>query len=272
MTAMKEPSPLAPFSHDWIGGDIRGLSAFASVLYGYAPNIDNVAGTLDGQVNGMVSAAHWQGAGASAFKSSWDKDSVAAQKIASMAVGIGQIVDELAVRLSKIENALEQNADYAGTHGVRIGSDGKATDPASSVYATGYGEAFDGAVQDAQTVRKQAADDLAQYMHTGSVEAFVNNAFGVAGAVGAEGAFLFGGGGVAVEPAVAGVVAMTGLADSGVATMIAAAGAIPVVVLGVAAVGFGVGYFAANLLEGKGVGGSLDAVGHEAAHLWDDIF
>ena len=32
----KSPSALAPFAHNWVGGDIHGLSAYAGTLYGYA--------------------------------------------------------------------------------------------------------------------------------------------------------------------------------------------------------------------------------------------
>ena len=46
----KTPSALAPFSHDWIGGDIHGLSAYAGTLHRYVPEINDVATALDGKV------------------------------------------------------------------------------------------------------------------------------------------------------------------------------------------------------------------------------
>ena len=32
MGGAKSPSALAPFAHDWVGGDIHGLSAYAGTL------------------------------------------------------------------------------------------------------------------------------------------------------------------------------------------------------------------------------------------------
>jgi uncharacterized protein YukE len=288
------PSALAPFSYEWIGGDIRGLSAFASVLYGYVPNIDNVAGTLDDQVNGMVRAAQWQGAAASQFKSSWGKDSAEAHDIASMAVGIGQIVDELAVTLSKIESGLEQSADYARSHGVQIGPDGQppALTSTSSVYATAYQETYEGALAEAQTARENAVSSLVKY--NGPNHSLANKVFGVAGTVAAEaGLVRFGGLDAFLAGARVGGEAAAALSDaalgaeSGIA--IAAGSAIGFVAVPaiVGFAGYGVGVFVASLIEGKSVGQSLDiaadtltdpfkaagvGVGHEAEHLWDDVF
>ena len=49
MGGAKSPSALAPFAHDWIGGDIHGLSAYAGTLYGYVPRLSDVATALDTQ-------------------------------------------------------------------------------------------------------------------------------------------------------------------------------------------------------------------------------
>jgi uncharacterized protein YukE len=294
MTATAQPSALAPFSHDWIGADIRGLSEFAGVLYGYAPKIDNVAGALDDQVSGMVSAADWQGAAASAFKSSWGKDSVAAQEVASMAVGIGQIVDELAVSLSRIESALETEADYASSHGVQIGPDGQPPAPTSafSVNETAYRETYEGAQQQAQTARQNAVNALARY--NGPNHSLANKVFGTAGAAAAEYALVRYGGleafqaGASLGGEAAGALSDAVLGtESGIA--IAAGSAIGFVAVPVVVgfVGYGVGVFVASLIEGKSAGQSLDiaadtlaepfkdaavGIGHEAEHLWDDVF
>lgn len=288
------PSKLAPFDHEWIGGDIRGLSAFAGVLYGYTPDIDSVAGTLNDQVSGMVSAAQWQGAAASAFTSSWDKDSVAAQRIASMAAGIGEIVDELAVSLSKIENALEQSADYASSHGVQIGPDGQPPSPTSgsSVYATAYQETYEGALQEAQTARENAVNALVKY--NGPNHSLANKVFGTAGAAAAEfGLVRYGGLDAFLAGARVGGEAAAALSDAalGAESGVAIAAGSAIGFLAVPAIvgfaGYGVGVFVGSLIEGKSVGQSLDiaadtltdpfkaaavGVGHEAEHLWDDVF
>jgi uncharacterized protein YukE len=286
------PSALAPFDHEWIGGDIRGLSAFAGALYGYAPSIDNVAGALNDQVSGMVSGAQWQGAAASAFTSSWDKDSIAAQGIASMAAGIGQIVDELAVSLSKIESALEQSADFASSHGVQIGPDGQPPSSASSVYATAYQETYEGAMQEAQTARENAVNALVKY--NGPNHSLANKVFGTAGVAAAEyGLARFGGldalvAGADVGGDAAGALSAAALgAESGIAIAAGSALGFVAVPAIVGFAGYGVGVFVASLIEGKSIGQSLDiaaetltdpfraaavGVGHEAEHLWDDVF
>ena len=116
----KSPSALAPFSHDWIGGDIHGLSAYAGTLYGYVPEINDVSAALDGKVKQIVGAAGWQGSAAAAFTKAWDHDAEGATALATVTSSTGNIVDWLAVTLSKIESALEQAAGQAAGQGVPI--------------------------------------------------------------------------------------------------------------------------------------------------------
>jgi hypothetical protein len=253
-----------------------------------------VGGTLDGQVSGIVSGAQWQGAGASAFKSSWGKDSVAAQGIAAMAVGIGQIVDELAVSLSKIESGLEAEADFASSHGVQIEPDGQppALSSTSSAYATAYQETYDGALQQAQTARENAVNAFTRY--NGPNHSLANNVIGTAGAVAAEvGLVRYGGldaflAGARLGGEAAGALSDAALgAESGLAVAAGSAIGFVAVPAVVGFVGYGVGVFAASLIEGKSVGQSFDiaantltdpfkaaatGIGHEATHLWDDVF
>src|ERR1051326_3892994 len=121
----KSPSALASFSHNWIGGDIHGLSAYAGTLYGYVPEINDVSAALDGKVKQIVGASGWQGSAASAFTKAWDHDAEGATALATVTSSTGNIVDWLAVTLAKIESALEQAADQAAGHGVPIGADGQ---------------------------------------------------------------------------------------------------------------------------------------------------
>src|ERR1700733_8156251 len=83
---------LAPFAHDWIGGDIDGLAELAGTLYGYAPQVTSVATALNTQVRRVVDAAGWQGHAASAFTAAWQRDSVTAQAVglaARQVAGVG---------------------------------------------------------------------------------------------------------------------------------------------------------------------------------------
>ena len=122
----KALAPLAPFAHDWVGGDIHGLAAFAGTLYGYLPGIEDVVTALDKKVSQIVGDAGWQGAAASAFTANWQKISAEANALGLVIIQAGSVVDQLAVELSKIENALEHAADLAAAHGVQIGGDRKS--------------------------------------------------------------------------------------------------------------------------------------------------
>jgi uncharacterized protein YukE len=161
----KTPSALAPFSHNWIGGDIHGLSAYAGTLYGYVPEINDVATALDGKVKQIVGAAGWQGSAASAFTKAWDHDAQGASALATVTTSTGNIVDWLAVTLSKIESALEQAADQAAGHGVPIGPDGQ---PPNACLANATAESWRASYQgfygrcmiDAVNARNQAAAAL----------------------------------------------------------------------------------------------------------------
>jgi uncharacterized protein YukE len=161
----KTPSALAPFAHNWIGGDIHGLSAYAGTLYGYVPEINDVSSALDGTVKQIVGAAGWQGTAASAFTKAWDHDAQGATALATVTTSTGNIVDWLAVTLSKIESALEQAADQAAGQGVPIGADGQP--PAASLasataeaWRAHYQGFYNQCMLDAVTARNKAAAAL----------------------------------------------------------------------------------------------------------------
>lgn len=161
----KTPSALAPFSHDWIGGDIPGLSAYAGTLYGYVPEINDVATALDGKVKQIVGAAGWQGSAASAFTKAWDHDAQGCSALATVTTSTGNIVDWLAVTLSKIESALEQAADQASGHGVPIGPNGQPpnaclANPTAEAWRSHYQGFYNQCMLDAVTARNKAAAAL----------------------------------------------------------------------------------------------------------------
>jgi uncharacterized protein YukE len=161
----KSPSALAPFSHDWIGGDIHGLSAYAGTLYGYVPEINDVSAALDGKVKQIVGAAGWQGTAAAAFTKAWDHDAEGATALATVTSSTGNIVDWLAVALSKIESALEQAADQAAGEGVPIGSGGQPPNaclasPTAEAWRSHYQGFYNQCMLDAVTARNKAAAAL----------------------------------------------------------------------------------------------------------------
>jgi uncharacterized protein YukE len=172
MTAALALQPLAPFSHDWVGGNIDGLAALAGTLYGYVPKMDAVADALDGQVGQLVNAAGWQGAAASSFTASWSKDSQTARALGLATDQVGQIVDWLAVSLSTLEAELEAAANAAAVHGVTIGANGEPPEvcfgpPANAKeqemqeWANWYQQFYADIMQQADKARSTAAGALA---------------------------------------------------------------------------------------------------------------
>ena len=172
MTTALGLKPLAPFSHDWVGGNINGLAALAGTLYGYAPKMDSVADALDGQVHQLVNAAGWQGAAASSFTASWSKDSQTARAVGLAADQMGQIVDWLAVNLSTLESELEVAAEAAAAHNVTIGPNGappavcfgppaNAQEQNMQEWANWYQKFYADIMQQAQKARSTAAGALA---------------------------------------------------------------------------------------------------------------
>lgn len=113
--------PLASFTHNWVGGDIHGLAAFAGTLYGYVPDMESVVTALNKKVGQIVTDASWQGSAAQAFTGNWETISAQVNAVGLVVIQTGSIVDQLAANLAKIENALESAAGKAGAHGVQVG-------------------------------------------------------------------------------------------------------------------------------------------------------
>lgn len=161
----KQLLPLASFAHEWVGGDIHGLAAFAGTMYGYAPRMDDVVTALDKKVAQVVSDAGWAGTAATAFTSNWEQISAEVNAVGLVVIETGAIVDQLAANLSKIENALENAAGQAAGHGVQIGGNGQ---PPQVCYANktqedwrlGYDSFYQQCKAAAQNARLQAAGAL----------------------------------------------------------------------------------------------------------------
>ncbi len=161
----KSPSPLMPFSHEWIGGNIQGLSGLAGTLYSYVPKIGDVVTALDHKVSQIVTDAGWQGSAASAFTGNWEKVAAETNAVGLVVIDAGEIVDQLAVQLSKIENALEQAAAKAAAHGVGISADGQPPEacyasPAAEDWRIGYDSFYLQCKNAAEQARVQAAGAL----------------------------------------------------------------------------------------------------------------
>jgi len=163
--AGKAPTRLMPFAYDWVGGDIHGLSSLAGTLYGYPPKMADVVTALDKKVSQVVSDAGWQGSAASSFSTHWETAAAETNAVGLTIIDAGDIVNQLAVDLAKIENALESAADKTTAHGVPIGSNGQ---PPQACYANqtqedwreGYASFYQQCLASAQDARVQAAGAL----------------------------------------------------------------------------------------------------------------
>lgn len=172
MGRQKSAASLAPFTEDWIGGNIRGLQALADRLYGCVPKMSDIAETLDKQASRLTSGSSaWEGASADAFTTAWSRDSITMQALAVVADETGSIIDALAVTLSEIESALEEQAYATAKHGVPIGSDGQpapvpegptatAAEASYQQWALAYQQVHQQAMTDADRARTEAAGQL----------------------------------------------------------------------------------------------------------------
>jgi uncharacterized protein YukE len=168
----QQAATLAPFTEDWIGGNIRGLQALADTLYSYPPKMNDITETLDKQASHLTSGIEaWEGASADAFTSAWQRDSITAQALAVVVGESGSIIDALAVTLADIESALEEQAYASAKHGVPIGPDGQpapvpegppanAAGAAYQQWALAYQQVHQQAMADADQARAQAAGQL----------------------------------------------------------------------------------------------------------------
>jgi hypothetical protein len=161
MTSQRSASSLASFAEGWVDGDIHGLQALASELYGHGFQMTDVMATLDQQVSGLPPAV-------SVLASSWRQESVTAQALAAVIVQAAAIIDGLAVQLAAIENALEEEAYVASRYGVKVGTDGQPPPlpggPEANVserhWTVAYKLAHERAMADAKQARRQAARQL----------------------------------------------------------------------------------------------------------------
>src|ERR1700730_8305504 len=154
------------FSRSMIGGDIGGLAALASRLQTYPPQIGNVVGALNHQVERLVHDAGWWGDAADSFKHRWKMDSGGAQALADVVTVVAQVIDSLATNLRNVEDALQQAVGDARAAGVPVGQDGRppvlpaGATPAVQAAATTYGQEWQLAQDIAPRARMDATRPL----------------------------------------------------------------------------------------------------------------
>jgi hypothetical protein len=92
---------------------------------------------------------------------------MAATAVEDYVTALAGVIDALAVELSQLENAVEQQAADAELHGVRIGADGRATGysgPDGLQWAIAYEQVLGQALAEATAAREAAAQQLSAYV------------------------------------------------------------------------------------------------------------
>jgi len=172
-------TPLAEFAGDWVGGDISGLQSIAQDLFDYVPSVQDLTGALGPAVADLTDGAHgWQGSAASAFTAAWAVQAATARALEDFVAGAGAAVNGLAVALSDLESALEDEARSAGEHGVTIGADGNVAGyagPAGLEWAIAYQQVQRQVLNQAGLARQAAAGELnALYQQVTNVNPHLN--------------------------------------------------------------------------------------------------
>jgi uncharacterized protein YukE len=161
---MTTVTPLAAFADDWVGGDIRGLQGIAETLYAYVPQVQDLAGRLSVVAGALTTTDGWQGSAASAFSTAWQKQALTMGALETYVTAMGDAIDNLAVELSQLENALEQAAADATAHEVQISAaDGTVASYSGSTagqWAFTYQQTRKQILAEATTARQSATQSL----------------------------------------------------------------------------------------------------------------
>jgi hypothetical protein len=166
----RTPSSLPPFSFNWVGGNIHGLSNLAATLYAFAGASKQPISALDRTVHRLVSESGdsaWRGSAADGFKSKFGQDAVDLGWLASRAEAIGSVIDGLALNLAKIESWLENLAEKGVRAGyVTIDSGGKmglprgTSDPNVQKFLQEFNQSREQAKIAAKAARRSSAGKL----------------------------------------------------------------------------------------------------------------
>lgn len=166
----KVPSGLPAFSFNWIGGDIHGLSNLAGVLYGFSRKSEEPASALRRTVNRLVGESGegtYRGSAADRFRGSVEPNIADLDWLASRTASMGDVIDELAVRLAKIESWLENKAEqgvkagYITLDGVgRLGLPSGPPNPQTHRFLLLFKQNRAEALNAAKAARKAAATKL----------------------------------------------------------------------------------------------------------------
>lgn len=164
---MPNGSSLTAFSDNWIGTDIHGLQDTARDLSQRIQRIRDLTRRLSAIAQAITTSAPdpWQGAAAASFMTAWGDQLTTLAALDRCVTGVTRVVEGLAVRLSRIEIDLEEQAFDARRHGVRIAPDGTVESfagPRGTEYAAAYNQARKQALAEAGAIRDAAASRLSR--------------------------------------------------------------------------------------------------------------
>ncbi|GAA0355511.1 hypothetical protein GCM10010151_51400 [Actinoallomurus spadix] len=98
----------------WVGGDIQGLSGLSQVIFNFAENSAGPVADLRNAVDRLVRESGdpvYPGSAVSEFKTAFSQELNDINWLSQRATSIGEIVDNLALNLAKIESWLEKQAE-----------------------------------------------------------------------------------------------------------------------------------------------------------------
>ncbi|MCO5972855.1 hypothetical protein [Actinoallomurus soli] len=167
----KATLPLPTFSANWVGGDIQGLSGLAQVLYNFAEDSKEPVADLNRTVTRLVresGASVYPGSAVGEFKDQFGQDLNDINWLSQRATSIGEIVDNLALNLAKIECWLEKQAERGVAAGyVVIDRSGNmslprgSSNPKIQTFLGQFNQRRAEALAAAEKVRRAAAQKLA---------------------------------------------------------------------------------------------------------------
>jgi hypothetical protein len=180
----KNREPLPSCSYTFIDGDFVGLRHLSDNLYWFAWQCDHGVKNLTSYVERLIGeGGSWQSDTATVFRSAYGQDAIIANGFARDICEIARIIDQLALRLAKLEAQLEQFLQIGIRNKYLMWSSSTVTaqagqivmanprggwvmvDPQGGAAAQGYGvnltAKYQAAVKAAERLRKNATGELA---------------------------------------------------------------------------------------------------------------
>lgn len=114
----KYREPLPQCSYAFIAGDFIGLRHLSDNLYWFAWQCDHEVESLAEYVEQLIGdGGSWQGQTATVFRNTFGQDAIIANGFARDVCQIAKIIDQLALRLAKLESGIERAMELGVSKG-----------------------------------------------------------------------------------------------------------------------------------------------------------